>query len=126
MTSLVDARPTEVTIKFLKGAAMATTFYYIDSNSLPVDLTGYTAAILVKDADSGTTDSIWSKSIAVVSGEAIVGGVVIPGCFGIILEYTGVETEVFWESAKFICTLTAPDLTSETFIYGTLLPTSLV
>jgi hypothetical protein len=125
-SSMVDARPTEVTIKFLKGAAMSTTFYYIDSNSISVSLADYTATISVRDADSGLEDPVWTRLLPVVVGDAIVDGAVIPGCFGIILEYTGAETEVLWESAKFICTLIAPDLTSEAFIYGTLSPTSLI
>ena len=124
--TLVDARPTEVTIKFLKKAPFSTTFYYLDSNNSPVDLTGYTASIQVMDAETGEVDSVLSKTIPVVTGDLVLNGTTITGCSGITLEYTSAETDVLWSSGKYMCNLVASDSSAETFIYGTLTPTSLV
>jgi hypothetical protein len=126
MAVLVDARPSEVVIKFLKGADMSTTFYYLDSAGQAVDLSTYTANIEVVIPDTGETDTVWSKTLPLAVGNVMVEDVEVLDCSGVVFDYSAADTEVEWESAKFICNIVDADGASEAFLYGTFTPTSLI
>lgn len=108
----MSLEPARINFTFWKGASFQKrlTYYQSDSASTPVDLTGSTAELIIKDAAGLPLMTLTSGG----------GGIVLGGTTGTIdiLISAAVTGAVTWRSAVYSLSLTAATGNKDFLLYG--------
>lgn len=140
--TLLDLRPPSLTIKFNVGTTVSHTFFYVDSNFTPINISTYSARMKAKV--SYTSTAILDLDTGIKGGLAVVGpltttlddylivqgdkvintGLVVTGCYGLKLTLTDTQTSLLTPELDllFDIELVSPTPVVYPFIKGSLIP----
>jgi len=108
------------------GTDETQSFLYADSSTgLPIDLTGYTAKMVLKEGMNDNYDGYWNGDI-LLSLTTENGGITLGGTNGLVsVNFTAAQTEAtLWNRAVYTLLLVTPQAKTILFMSGfvTLLP----